>query len=490
MAWLLAIGCVVLLVFVGQWMWLANMKKKALRVAAHTEEVIAGTPVNEDMVRSTGVFADSIVKLMREIRRRKGLSLAILKGLPMPFLLVDKEERVMMTNQATMDMLQIDSAPETQQGRTLAEVFYNDASRKTAVGKSIHHGEIFNNLEVTIAGHKGGTRHVLANVYPLYDLDRKCTGGICLYLDMTKLKEKEQELCNQNEIISHAASKATEVADSLAAASDELSAQVDSTRGTADAQSESTSEVASAIEQMSSSIMEVADNARSLTDLAEDSHAKASLGVSEVERTRQVILVVRREAEELMHDMEQLGEHADRIGNVLNVISDIADQTNLLALNAAIEAARAGEAGRGFAVVADEVRKLAEKTMLATEEVHHVVRSIQESARKSRQSTESAVASVMQGVESAAATGEKIQEVLAGIEQTTNRVRDIAAAVQQQSQASDQVAAATSHIQKAANETVVAMRESSFAVNELARMAGELKGIIGELKEKSLRECS
>ncbi|MFW5735240.1 MAG: methyl-accepting chemotaxis protein, partial [Oceanidesulfovibrio sp.] len=169
-------------------------------------------------------------------------------------------------------------------------------------------------------------------------------------------------------------------------------------------------------------------------------------------------------------------------GTVLGVINDIADQTNLLALNAAIEAARAGEAGKGFAVVADEVRKLAEKTMQATKEVGGVVKAIQASAAQSRTSTQSVVASVGQGVESATATGETIRQIQEMIEQTAERVNGIAVAVEEQSNASDQVASATHHIQTAADETAGAMEESSRAVVELARMASELKDIIRDMK--------
>lgn len=463
--------------------------KQDAALAAAAEDAVAGKPVDADLLRSAGSLGQSLDALVNEIRRQKGLVQGVLVGLPMPYLLTDTKERVVMTNKETMDMLQIDRAPETQHGRTLAEVFYNDPTRQTAVGKAINNGEVFRNLEVTITGHKGGQRHVLANVYPLYGLDGECIGGFCLYLDMTKLKEKEQEICDQNELISRAAQRATAVAESMASASDEFAAQVEETRASTEQQRASTTEAASAIEQMSASIMEVASNARDVTELAESSRAKAGEGSAEVERTQQVIRSMSKEAETLMQDMVGLGGQAEEIGKVLGVINDIADQTNLLALNAAIEAARAGEAGKGFAVVADEVRKLAEKTMQATKEVGSVVKAIQASAVQSRASTESVVSSVGQGVESASAIAETFRQILETIEQTAERVSGIAAAVEQQSTASDEVAAATNHIQNAAQETASAMEESSRAVVELARMAGELKEIINEMQAQAPEEC-
>ncbi|MBG0776500.1 MAG: PAS domain-containing protein [Desulfovibrionaceae bacterium] len=490
LTWLLGTGAFSLATLLAGLLLARAADKRRAALTGAVLKTLDGAPLNQEAIKSCGELGEAVGRLAQELRHQKGLFQGLIGGLPMPFLLVDIKERVQHTNRQTMEMLQIDKEPESQNGRTLAEVFYNDSSRKTVVGKALATGEVFSNKEVTITGHKGGQRHVLYNVFPLYDLDHASIGGCCIYLDMTAVKEKEQEICDQNAIIGEAADRASAVADNLAASSGQLAAQVEQTRATAEALQARTDEVASAIEQMSRSIMEVAGNARSVTDLAESSRAKVGDGADEVERTRKVILTVRDEAQTLMSDMEHLGEHAERIGGVLNVITDIADQTNLLALNAAIEAARAGEAGRGFAVVADEVRKLAEKTMQATKEVGSVVQAIQESARKSRVSTETAVSSVMEGVESASSAGDKIREILTFIEQTTERVHGIADAVEQQSQAGDQVAGAASHIQNAAQETTTAMEEAARDVSGLARMAAELKTVIGDMRTRSNLECA
>ena len=104
----------------------------------------------------------------------------ILRGLPMPYLLVDTKERALSTNRACLTMLEIDDSIESCMGKTLAELFYNDPTRKTAVGKSIATGECFKNLEVTIGGHKGGKVNVLANVFPIYNSSKECSGGMCV----------------------------------------------------------------------------------------------------------------------------------------------------------------------------------------------------------------------------------------------------------------------------------------------------------------------
>ncbi|WP_428561543.1 MAG: diguanylate cyclase [Solidesulfovibrio sp. DCME] len=119
---------------------------------------------------------------------------SILAGLPMPFLLVDAQERVVKTNQACLDMLEIRSPVASCCGKTLAEVFYNDPSRKTYVGQSIRTGEVFRDIEVPIVNHGAEERHVLANVFPLFDADGRCIGGMCIYVDSTKDKQAKRRL--------------------------------------------------------------------------------------------------------------------------------------------------------------------------------------------------------------------------------------------------------------------------------------------------------
>lgn len=414
---------------------------------------------------------------------------SIINSITTPFVVVDTKENLSITNKGLLEILGQSGKPEDYYGWNVAEFFYGDRTRKTVLSTAMEDKNPISK-EVDFASRDGRKLNIQINAMPLLrERDGALLGAICIYLDVSELRSKEAEVCEQNEIISRAAQRATAVADNLASAADELAAQVEQTRATTDEQRGRTSEVASATQQMSASIQEGADNARSVTELAENSRTKAGEGAAEVERTQQVILGVRDEAEALKEDMTQLGQHAERIGSVMNVINDIADQTNLLALNAAIEAARAGEAGRGFAVVADEVRKLAEKTMQATKEVGEVVQAIQTSAQQSQASTESAVSSVMRGVESANAAGEKIQEILRLIEQTTERVHGIADAVQQQSQASDQVSESTNYILSSAEETATAMDESARAVSELARMASDLKSIIEDMQAESRDEC-
>lgn len=466
-------------VAVGLFQLLAE-NRRASGVLAFVRKVVAGDLASKPDL--DGELAAQFGAVVDLLKREKGLVKGIIEGLPMPFLLVDEQEKTVFTNQACMDMVEIDGPPAAQLGRTLAEIFYNDPGRKTAVGQSIQEGKVFRNLEVTITGHKGGQRHVLANVYPLYDLEGKCIGGFCLYVDMTEIKAKEALIQAQNEAIAQAAERVADIANTLAQSTEELSAQVEESTANSREQQLRTSEVSTAMGEMSSSVLSVARSAGGAADLAQSAREKAEEGSQVMIRSQEVITQVHENTQVLQRDMQALGIQAENIGAVIRVINDIADQTNLLALNAAIEAARAGDAGRGFAVVADEVRKLAEKTMGATQEVGSAIGAIQSSTQQSLRSTEVAAGAVAETTRLAASSQRVLLEIVEIVERTAEHMRDIASAAEEQSAATDQISQATEQITSGATQNAMAMEESAKAVGVLANMAAELRRLISDMQ--------
>ena len=279
-----------------------------------------------------------------------------------------------------------------------------------------------------------------------------------------------------------AATKLEGVVEIVTSASEQLSAQVEQSSRGADEQSNRVGETATSMEEMNATVLEVAQNASNAAHAADQARGKAEEGAKVVSRVVKGIEAVRCQSQEMKADMSTLGKQAEGIGQIMNVISDIADQTNLLALNAAIEAARAGEAGRGFAVVADEVRKLAEKTMTATKEVGAAIRGIQDGTRKNIENVERSGKTIEEATELANASGVSLREIVSLVESTTDQVRSIATASEEQSSASEEINHSIEDVNRISTETSDAMRQSAQAVAELANQAQVLKNLIEEMK--------
>jgi methyl-accepting chemotaxis protein len=279
------------------------------------------------------------------------------------------------------------------------------------------------------------------------------------------------------------------VVEVVTAASEELSAQIEQSSRGAEEQARRVGETATAMEEMNATVLEVAKNASRAAETADKAKAKATEGAEVVTRMVNGIGEVQTQSAEMKDDMASLGKQAEGIGQILNVISDIADQTNLLALNAAIEAARAGEAGRGFAVVADEVRKLAEKTMTATKEVGDAIRGIQGGTRKNIENVEQSVAKIEAATGLAVQAGEALKAIVALVDTTSDQVRSIATASEEQSAASEEINRSIDDVNRISAETSDAMRQSAQAVGEMANQAQVLKGLIERMKEDSGAEA-
>ena len=279
-----------------------------------------------------------------------------------------------------------------------------------------------------------------------------------------------------------AASQLGEVVDGLSAATKRLASQISESSNGSGVQRSRISETAAAMEEMNASVLEVSKNASNAANLSSKARDKATEGANMVQKVISSITDVQKSSMSLKDEMTHLGKQAEDIGHIMNVISDIADQTNLLALNAAIEAARAGEAGRGFAVVADEVRKLAEKTMSATKEVGDSISGIQHGARTSTISVENSVKSIVETTSIASQSGDALKEIVHLVDETSDQVQAIAAASEEQSAASEEITRAMGEVSNISTVLADTMNESIQAVDDAEQQALNIQNIIRDMK--------
>jgi methyl-accepting chemotaxis protein len=239
---------------------------------------------------------------------------------------------------------------------------------------------------------------------------------------------------------------------------------------------------AAAMTQMSSAVINVASNASAAADNSREAKKNAECGAEIVHSTITAIEDMHRKTSSMQESMKILGKQVEGIGHVMGVITDIADQTNLLALNAAIEAARAGEAGRGFAVVADEVRKLAEKTMLATKEVSEVITGIQKSATDNIKSVEQAADMVEHSTELARSAGASLAQIVEHAADAAEKIGAIAASSEEQSAACEEINKDSDEIRRLAEANSVLMHQADSAMQDMNRLVTRLTDLLEELQ--------
>ena len=275
----------------------------------------------------------------------------------------------------------------------------------------------------------------------------------------------------------------------LASASEQLSASSTQIAEGADRQSGQTAQVATAMEEMNATVIEVAKNSQQVSESARSAQHIALDGGKVVAQAITAMQEVSESTEITAETIKKLGRSSEEIGTIVSVINDIADQTNLLALNAAIEAARAGEQGRGFAVVADEVRKLAERTTKATKEISGMINTIQSETGKAVEAMGEGTQKVENGVTLANQAGDALKQIVSGVENVTDMISHIATSAEEQSSTTDEISRNMDSIAEVAKSNVSAIGEVANATNEMARLATELKDLVSNFKISSHAEA-
>ncbi|MDR4486305.1 MAG: methyl-accepting chemotaxis protein [Nitrospirales bacterium] len=268
----------------------------------------------------------------------------------------------------------------------------------------------------------------------------------------------------------------------LASSTVKLSTTADSVVRAAEGQDSRVVQSASAVEEMTMTAGEVARNSTDAANLAQETAQTAKSGQEVMEQTVDGMQQVSQAVMQAASIITTLGHSSDQIGEIVRVIEDIADQTNLLALNAAIEAARAGEQGRGFAVVADEVRKLAERTTKATKEIGDMIRQIQQDTKTAVNSMEQGTHKVVSGVELANKTGEALAKIYSMVNSTAGMIQQIAQAAEEQSVATRQIASDLESVTQTTRETTQGVTQSARACHDLSQLAGDLQKLVRTFK--------
>ncbi len=416
-------------------------------------------------------FSGEFESLVEDINELLNVLTGHMDSMPMPIMAVDKEFNVLFMNRTGRSIVGNDCV-----GKKCYEVMNSsDCNTERCAGRrALSRGT--ESVSETDAHPNGRDMEIEYHAIPLKDREKGTVGFYEIIIDQTKIKTI---LKNMQTV----AGEANEISERLSSAAHEISAQVEQVSEGSEEEKMRIGEVATAMEEMNATVLEVAKNAAQAADSAARTREEAENGSSVVERAIEAIDKVNALSERLKENMHSLGKRAEAIGEVMNVISDIADQTNLLALNAAIEAARAGEAGRGFAVVADEVRKLAEKTMGATKEVGDAIHSIQASARENIRSMEEASKVIEEATNLAGESGDALKRIVEFAVDNANQIQSIATAAEEQSATSEEIMRSIEDVNRIVAETSDAMSQSSQAVQELANMASELADLIKKLED-------
>lgn len=268
----------------------------------------------------------------------------------------------------------------------------------------------------------------------------------------------------------------------LAAAAEEMSMITsDMNQGVQKQQSE-TEMVATAMNEMTATVQEVARHATEASGAAQSADSEAQEGKSVVQQTVTTINTLANEIESATTVIQKLETDSDNIGSVLDVIRGIAEQTNLLALNAAIEAARAGEQGRGFAVVADEVRTLASRTQESTQEIQTMIESLQQGSRNAVKAMESSQSQSQQSVEQATNARGSLDAITDAVATISTMNIQIASAAKEQSTVSEEINQNVVNISQVVEQTAEGAKQTMTASNELANLANELQRLVGQFK--------
>ena len=280
----------------------------------------------------------------------------------------------------------------------------------------------------------------------------------------------------------HATAQLGEIVEQVRTAVRRLQEVMSSVSAGAQEQAQKMDDSDRSMNEMRHSVLSITDSASGAGSVAGTAQQRAQEGLRAVHEVTALVGGAKEQSGVLKKDMESLVVQTESIVNVLTIINDIADQTNLLALNAAIEAARAGEAGRGFAVVADEVRKLAEKTVVATKEVHDALAALRTGTNKNMAAVDETVTTIQHITEKSALSGTALESIVSLVGETAGKVGMIAAAAEEQTAVANRISLSLQNVSHIADSAVQTLGQADAAMEEMARSVDAIDKLMGDLE--------
>lgn len=322
-------------------------------------------------------------------------------------------------------------------------------------------------------------RSVVGRLKPVVEVaDHAAQGDLTARVPVTTTDEIGQIGQSLNGFLDHLnrmLGQTANAAHSVAAAAEELSVNGAQVADASKEQSSQSTQTASAVEEMSATANEMARNAQVMATTAQNLTGTAQKGGDVVANSITGMQTVARTMDSSAERINQLGQRSQEIGEIIRVIEDIADQTNLLALNAAIEAARAGEQGRGFAVVADEVRKLAERTGKATKEIASVIETVLSGTNEAVTSMQAGTSEVQAGMDLVNEAGGRLNEIVDGVKNVTDMVQQMASTIEEQTQTTEQIAGGVQAVAGLSQQNEGSVQQVAAASTDLSKLATEMQ---------------
>ncbi|MBK7500158.1 MAG: HAMP domain-containing protein [Ignavibacteriales bacterium] len=348
--------------------------------------------------------------------------------------------------------------------------------------KNAHHGEyrhVVEGFNKTLDAIYSPFRETIKILQQLASRDLTARMNSDCHGDYQTIKENINAVASA---LDEAISQVSEAVRATASAANQISSSTEEMAAGAHEQASQASEVSGAVEEMTKTIYETTKNTTAASEASRFAGESARVGGKVVAKTIEgmdrIAEVVKQSADTVM----ELGRSSDQIGEIVQVINDIADQTNLLALNAAIEAARAGEQGRGFAVVADEVRKLAERTTKATKEIASMIKQIQKDTSGAVESMQRGTAEVEKGKSLAHKAGDSLKEIITGADKVSDIISQVATASEEQSGAAEHISKNIEAISSVTAQSASGIQQIAHASEDLNRLTLNLQELIAQFK--------